>query len=228
MTREFAPRLDILPPAQLRLWGEMVDVPETFTLYGGTALALHFGHRESIDFDLFGTQSFDPASLIKRIPFLAEADVIQLEADTLTMRVDRGGAVLVSFFGVPEIGRIEEPCAAADNGLKVAGLLDLAGMKASVVQKRATAKDYLDIAALIDHGVDLPTALAAGQFIYGRSFNPQITLKALAYFEDGDLGTLPAAVRRTLQDAVAAVDLNALPTLVVSVHPQGRKPDVNT
>lgn len=223
---EFTPRLDILPHAQLQLWGELTDVPEVFTLYGGTALALRLGHRESIDFDFFGTEGFDPDILVRRIPFLAGAEMVQREADTLTARVDRGGPVLVSFFGLPGIGRIEPPDIAGDNGLRVASLVDLAGTKASVVQKRAAARDYVDIAALILAGVDLPTALAAGRAIYGKAFNPQITLKALAYFEDGDLESLPTPTKRLLLDAVRGVDLGALPMLVASQA--GSKPDAGS
>ena len=59
-----------------------------------------------------------------------------------------------------------------------------------MVQKRAEAKDYLDIDVLIQHGIDLPTALAAGRIVYGRSFNPMITLKALSFFDD--VPSLPA------------------------------------
>ena len=33
----FAPRLDILPPAQRALWPELAAVPRSFVLYGGTA-----------------------------------------------------------------------------------------------------------------------------------------------------------------------------------------------
>lgn len=57
----------------------------------------------------------------------------------------------------------------------------------------------------------LPEALAAAQAIYGSSFNPQITLKALSYYGDGDLATLPVGVRDRLQDAARTVDLDALP-----------------
>jgi hypothetical protein len=210
---QFLPRLDILPPAQLRLWGELGEVPASFTLYGGTALALRLGHRESIDFDFFGNEAFDPDTLTKRIPFLAEAEVVQREPDTLTVRIDRGGPVLVSFFGLPGIGHVAEPDLAPDNGLKIASLIDVAGMKASVVQKRATSKDYVDLAALIEAGVDLAMALAAGRAIYGKSFNPQITLKALSYFEDGDLKALPSQTKRVLQEAVRGVDLGDLPVL---------------
>ena len=41
-------------------------------------------------------------------------------------------------------------------------------------------------------------ALAAGWHIYGQSFNPEITLKALSYYEDGNLKTLSSAVRDRL------------------------------
>jgi hypothetical protein len=43
MTDDFRPRLDILPPAQRRLWDELAAVPAEFVLYGGTAIALRLG-----------------------------------------------------------------------------------------------------------------------------------------------------------------------------------------
>jgi hypothetical protein len=43
----FEPRLDVLPPAQQRLWPELSQTPEAFTLYGGTAIALRLGHRRA-------------------------------------------------------------------------------------------------------------------------------------------------------------------------------------
>ena len=54
----FEPRLDILPPAQRRLWNELGSTPPDFVLYGGTALALRLGHRQSEDFDFFSSYSF--------------------------------------------------------------------------------------------------------------------------------------------------------------------------
>ncbi len=63
MMRNLAPRLDILPPPQRRLWDELSDVPPEFVLYGGTALALHLGHRTSVDFDFFGNKPLDPRAL---------------------------------------------------------------------------------------------------------------------------------------------------------------------
>ena len=214
MMQDFKPRLDILPPSQRSLWGELIDVPEDFTLYDGTAIALHLGHRESVDFDFFSTGAFAPDRLYASLPFLDGAEVLQSKPDTLTCLVDRGGPVQVSFFGLPSLGRVAEPLRAPDNDLKIAALIDLAGMKAATVPHRAEAKDYLDIAAMLKAGAtDLPTALAAASVIYGRQFNAQLTLKALCYFGDGNVSSIPQEAKDRLVRTVAAVDLSRLPTL---------------
>jgi hypothetical protein len=213
MTR-FSPRLDVLLEAQRRLWGELSAVPEGFTLYGGTGLALHLGHRKSVDFDFFGRHAIDVTSLESEVSFLKGATVIQREKNTLTAIVDRGEPVKVSFFGVPKLPRLAPPVIARDNGLKIASLLDLAGTKASVLQVRAEARDYIDMDALIrTGGVDLPFALTAAQKLYGSSFNPEITLKALSYFDDGNLRNLPTDMKFRLAAAVRKVDLDRLPSL---------------
>ena len=212
--QEFIPRLDVLPPAQLRLWSELSSVPDDFVLYGGTALALHLGHRTSVDFDFFSRRSLDIDSLQAGIPFLAEARVLQREKNTLTAIVDRGEPVMVSFFGVPKLAILTPPHVVEANNMRVASMIDLAGTKASVVQVRAEAKDYLDIDALMRLGnISLPAALSAAQKIYGSSFNPEITLKALSYFDDGNLRELPDELKQRLAMAAREVDLDRLPEL---------------
>lgn len=208
----FAPKTQVLPPHQRRLWFELEQVPKAYTLYGGTAIALQLAHRESVYFDFFTSTPFDPDLLLETLPFLGQARVIQKTQNTLTALVDHGGQVSVSFFCLSKIGPpIRPPLKCADNGIKVASLLDLAGMKASVVQKRAEWKDYVDIAALIDAGIGLDLALSAGKAIYGDQFNPQVTLKALSYFDD--VPNLAPEVKIQLQEAVRRVDLRRLPAL---------------
>ncbi len=214
MASTFRPRLDILPPAQRRLWDELAAVPAHFVLYGGTALALHLGHRQSEDFDFFADRNIDPAELYRTTPFLAAAQITQQEPNTLTCLIDRGAPVKVSFFGLPHLARIRPPVVAKDNGLRVASLLDIAGTKAAVVQQRAQAKDYIDIDALIvDGGIDLPMQLAAARAVYGSAFAPTPTLKALTYFGDGDLPSLPSSVKNRLTKAASTVDPLRLPSL---------------
>jgi hypothetical protein len=146
-----------------------------------------------------------------------------LSANTLSGIVHRGGAVKVSFFGGPGVSRLAPPHIAPDNGLQVATLLDLAGTKASVVQQRAEAKDYTDIDAILRDGrIDLPTALASALAIYGPQFNPQITLKALSSFSDGNLRRLPKATKDRLAQAAREVDLDRLPTIARAPQPRER------
>jgi hypothetical protein len=214
MSDNFEPRLDILSNPQRRLWEELAGVPSEFVLYGGTAVALHLGHRQSVDFDFFGNLPFDPVKLTASIPFMTGATITQREPNTLSGIVDRDGPVKLSFFGVPGLPRLAPPHIAPGNSLPVASLLDLAGTKAAVVQQRAEAKDYIDIAAMIQDGrIDLPTALASARAIYGGQFNPQITLKALSYFDDGNLSRLADATKDYLAKAAREVDLDRLPTI---------------
>jgi len=207
----FQPRLDILPPPQRALWPELDATPEHFTLYGGTALALRIGHRQSVDFDFFSREPFDPATLAREVPYLAGSEPVQMFSHTLTCRVQRGGPVLVSFFGNRALGEITPRAAAAGSKVHVASLLDVAGTKVLTVQQRAQARDYLDIDALIRHGVDLSQMLAAGAAVCGREFNPMLTLRALSYF--GDVPSVPDDVQERLQAAVRAVDPTNLPVL---------------
>jgi hypothetical protein len=214
MARKLRARLDILPPAQRRLWDELAAVPEHFFLYGGTALALHLGHRQSEDFDFFADRNMNPDELYRTTPFLRGARITQQEPNTLTCLVDRRGSIKVSFFGLPHLKRIRAATVAEGNNLKVASLLDIAGTKASVVQQRAQAKDYIDIDALISQaGIDLPTQLSAARAIYGERFAPTPTLKALTHFGDGDLRTLSDDIKRRLMQAAASVDPLQLPKL---------------
>ena len=151
----FAPRLEILPPAQRRLWDELRPTPKRFVLYGGTALALRLAHRSSEAFDFFSNDSFAPDLLCKAIPYLHEAEMSQFEANRLTAIVDRSGPVKVSFFGGLALNRIQDPDVAPDNGIQVASLLDVAATKLATIQQRAQVRDYEDIEAIIAAGINL-------------------------------------------------------------------------
>jgi hypothetical protein len=69
---------------------------------------------------------------------------------------------------------------------------------------------------LQDGRIDLQTALFAAKAIYGPAFNPQITLKALAYFGDGNLSRLSRETQDRLAKAAREVDLDKLPEIIVT------------
>src|SRR3972149_9807396 len=131
MAAKFKPELQLLQGPQRRLWGELRDVPGSFVLCGGTAVALHLGHRQSVDFDFLGSAEFDPDALYHEIPFLKGTQPLQKSASTLTCLVDRGGPVRVSFFGAPPVRPIESPLGAADHGPPAGPLLHPPGMTAA-------------------------------------------------------------------------------------------------
>jgi hypothetical protein len=208
----FRAKLGTLPPAQRRLWQELGGVPRGFVLYGGTALALRFEHRRSEDFDFFSNQPFAADELEAEAPFLRGAVRLQSSPNTLVYRVDRGGPVNVSFFGGLTLRRVRDPeTVEGPPALRVASPLDLAATKVKVVQDRALSKDYLDVSQLLEQGIGLGDALGAARAVYGPGFNPLPSLKALCYFGDGDLVSLPQGVRARLVEAVGRVDPLRLP-----------------
>jgi|ERR1700722_5170416 hypothetical protein len=207
----FTSNLSILPEPQRQLWSELKATPKSFVLYKGTALALRLGHRQSEDFDFFSNQPFHPDSLRDRIPYLKNAEMTQFQDNTLTALVDRNGPVKLSFFGSLGIKRAQDPDIAEENGIQVASLLDLLASKLKTVQSRAQAKDYRDILATFDAGLCLAEGLAAAAAIYGKNFNGVLSLKALTYFEDGDLPSLTPTIQKRLLAAATSVNLKGLP-----------------
>jgi hypothetical protein len=207
----FTPNLSILPEPQRQLWAELKGTPQAFVLYRGTALALGLGHRQSEDFDFFSNEPFHPDSLRASIPYLKHAEMTQFQDNTLTALVDRNGPVKLSFFGALGIKRVQDPDIAKENGVQIAPLLDLLASKLKTVQSRAEAKDYRDIVALFDAGLSLGEGLGAASAIYGENFNGALSLKALTFFEDGDLPGLAPAIQKRLRAAATSVNLKDLP-----------------
>lgn len=208
----FEALLDVLPPAQRRLWTELRATPRGFVLYGGTAIALRLGHRHSEDFDFFSNGPFSPQGLKNNVGYLKDAETIQSTTNTLTCIVHRGGPVQVSFFGGLDLNRVAEPQLVT--GIWVASMLDLLAVKLGVLVERAAYKDYMDIDALLGAGVDLAEGLGAGQAVYGPQFNPFLSLKALTFFGEGDLHRVDPATRARLTKAAENVNPRKLPAVV--------------
>ncbi len=202
---------EILPAPQKRLWDRLGDTPDGFVLYGGTALALRLGHRESADFDFFSRTDFDPDILCRQVPYLKNAATARTEANALECLLDLDGHVKVSFFGGLGLRSVREPDRAPGSGMRVASVLDIAATKALSVQQRAAAKDFVDIHAILETGLSMDEMLGAAQAVHGPAFNPVLTLKALSFYGDGDLHLVPAPVRKVLTEAVRQASLQALP-----------------
>jgi hypothetical protein len=203
-----------LPTAQREIWPRLKAISElSFVLYGGTAVALYFGHRKSVDFDFFSAEPLHKLKLRNVLPSASEAAILQDEVDTLAISIAMpSGPVKLSFFGRMGLGRVNDPLQTSDGNLLVASPEDLMATKLKAILDRAEARDYRDIAAMLRHGVSLEVGLAAFKVMFKGE--PMTVLRALGFFEDGDLASLEAADRSIL--SAAAARIGNLPTVPVT------------
>jgi hypothetical protein len=199
------PRLDVLPIAQRAIWPLLApSIPLGLVLYGGTAIALRLGHRTSVDFDFFTEKPFDYKDLEQGFVFLQQSKVIQRQQDTLTVLVPIAESeVKVSFFGSIDIGRVGVPDRTSDGVVEVASMLDLLATKLKVILQRIEAKDYQDIAAILRSGLRLEDGLAAATELFAPGFQSSEAIKAITYFEGGDLDRLSSSDRGVLIHAAS-------------------------
>ncbi len=181
------PLLDVLPSAQRELWPQLNELPSHFVLYGGTAIALYLGHRVSVDFDFFTDTALGEAekqNLLSKISWLAGADILLTDQNTLTVSLRRSAPIKISFFGAINNGCVSAPSKTDDNVTCIASMDDLFAHKLKVIHDRAEGKDYQDIACMLMQGQSLARGLAAKEVLFGASVPAMATLKALAYFDD--------------------------------------------
>jgi hypothetical protein len=201
MPQRLEPKLGVLPPAQKEIWASLASAPRlNFVLYGGTAVALHLGHRESLDFDFFRSEPLDKDQIRAAFGFINGAAVLQDASDTLVVMAEMpSGPVKVSFFGKIRFGRVNDPLQTRDDVLLVASLDDLMATKLKATLDRAEARDYRDIAEMISAGVSLPAGVSAFRAMFNGE--PSQVLRSIGYFEDGDLGTLARTDQELLRNA---------------------------
>ncbi len=203
MTEILAPHTEILPRAQQIVWPELGAIGRGFVLYGGTAIALQFGHRHSVDFDFFGTPPVDATEFMRKYSFVKSGRIIQSALNTLSVLTPtEAGEVKLSFFGDIQFGRVRSPSICKENFIRVASPLDLAVQKLIVIMKRSEAKDFIDLHCLLQNGVKLADAMGAAEAIV-PGFPVAVALRAMCYFEGGDLEVLPKKLRKSLVDASA-------------------------
>jgi hypothetical protein len=201
MPARFDARIDILPEPQKEIWPLLAPVPRlSFVLYGGTAVALHLGHRRSLDFDFFRSEPLNKNELEASFAFMRNAQTIQEDENTVVIVAPMtSGPVRVPFFGSMRNGRINDPLQTADSVLLVASIDDLLATKLKAILDRAEAKDYQDIAAILGAGYSLEKVLGAFKKMWNK--DPALPLRALGYFKDGDLASLPKADQDLLRAA---------------------------
>jgi len=178
-----------LPVAQQQLCVILAGVPvvRTFYLAGGTAAALHLGHRESVDLDFFRSEDFAADEVARPLAAVAECHWDHYERNTL---VGSANAIKVSFFHYP-YPLIEATGSYA--GLQVAAALDVACMKLLAIGQRGLRRDFIDLYCLLGaKRLDLWTIWRKARGKFGlREDSIYWLARGLAYFEDAEREAMP-------------------------------------
>lgn len=170
---------EILTETQTNLLPLVKQFSRNFYLVGGTAIALHLGHRRSVDFDLFTDKKFENLAVRKKIRksrhFIEK--VIKDELDQFTIII---GGVSFTFFRYPF--KIEHKI--KFNGwISLPDLLTLAAMKAYALGRRPKWKDYVDLYFILKQ-YKINEIEKQAERIFSNEFNAKLFRGQLAYFED--------------------------------------------
>jgi len=165
------PQLEVLPEGQRLLWPHLRDMPKNFVLYGGTAIALRFGHRQSVDFDFFTSkQGIDLQKMGEALPFVSKLP--HTTKSRSENHVDfnikvQGKPVQLTLLNDRTViaGSINPPDISADNNIKIATPIDLMACKVLAIHNRISAKDFIDIAEMVKQGTSLQKGFEAAQAI---------------------------------------------------------------
>jgi hypothetical protein len=170
---------EILTKEQVALLPMVKAFNKDFRLVGGTAIALHIGHRRSIDFDLFSYKSFRNSDLRKKIKSFSKID---------REIVDRSGEftflcneVKFTFYHYPFDIEYRE---SFENVVKMPDLLTLAAMKAHALAGRAKWKDYVDLYFILKDFCNWPEITNKAKELFQGEFNEKLFRIQLTYFDD--------------------------------------------
>jgi hypothetical protein len=191
-SRRLSLHLDVLPERQQQLLGPLSAALPGFYLGGGTALALHLGHRQSVDFDWFTAAGIDDPMAFAA---LLKARGVAFETTSVAPGTLHGvvGGVRVSALSY-RYPMLEPPTVEPGSGCELASLRDLACMKLAAVAQRGARRDFVDVAALLDRDTDLRGMLDDFSRKYGAADVTHV-LMALTYFDDAEREPMPMLTR---------------------------------
>ena len=173
------PHKEILTDEQFNLLPLIKLFSGDFGLVGGTAIALHLGHRRSIDFDLFSLKEFDNQKIRRKIVKFSKINqIIRDETDQFTLLI-KDVRLTFLYYSYPIIFSNN-----FENIIKFSDLPTLAAMKAFALGRRAKWKDYVDLYFVARQYDGIRKICKKAQEIFGNEFNEKLFRSQLAYFED--------------------------------------------
>jgi len=173
---------NVLSKEQLELLPLIKLFAKEYYLVGGTAIALHIGHRRSVDFDLFTNENLKRRSIkniIEKSQYPVQ-DILYENHEQMHLIVN---TVKMTFF---KFQTKMNPQVDFEGIIKIPTLLDLAAMKAYALGGRAKWKDYVDLYFIIKDHAGLKEISKRAKEIFKTFFNEKLFREQLSYFKDID------------------------------------------
>ena len=154
-----------------------------FYLAGGTALALQYGHRISVDLEFFCQKNINPDTLINKISKLGKFELLNREENTVEGILD---GVKISFMSYPY--SLIGAKTAVRGYVFVADASDIAVMKIMAVSGRNTKKDFIDLYCYLRQTSSNLSAVLnlVDKKFSGVKYDRYHIFRALTYFTDAD------------------------------------------
>lgn len=170
--------LEILSKEQNDLLSLVSKFKREYYLVGGTAIALHIGHRESIDFDLFKLADLRKSDIYKKIIASKLGFKFGYENyEQLNLIINH---VKFTFFSFPH----KIPLNSEIKGvIKMPDLLTLAAMKAFALGRRAKWKDYSDLYFILKYHYSFQEIAEKAKELFGEMFSEKLFKMQLGYFK---------------------------------------------
>lgn len=168
-------------PHTLELLKHLMNDPylKDCRLVGGTSLALQYGHRSSVDLDLFGDVPDDDQALLDIVEHFGQVQAQKTSKYIKSFVVD---SIKVDFVNYSRYPWIDD--ALEEDGLRLASPKDIAAMKIYAIQNRGSKKDFIDLYFLLQH-FSLESILDFYTQKY-PNYSMFRTRMALTYFEDAE------------------------------------------
>jgi hypothetical protein len=179
-----------------------LDAPhfQDFYLAGGTALALRYGHRLSVDLDFFSEKKnldFAERQSLLAILIRLRAAIEEEKDGTVHARL---GKTHLSFFrySYPLLRPVR-----LWRGFRIADPFDIGLKKLSAVMTRGSRKDFIDLYAMAKQGIGIDDLLreSVKKFPHVLDFNLQ-ACRALVYFQEADREPSPRLRMKASWDAI--------------------------
>ncbi len=157
-----------------------------YYLAGGTALALHLGHRTSADLDFFSESNIEGIAMVDHLRMAGDFRLVRLDEGTVVGNLD---GVRISFFRYAY--KLLDPWADW-NGIHVASVRDISLMKIVAVLQRGSVKDFIDLFFVAKKLMSIDTLIQELPNKYvGVQFSTNHILRSLCYFDDADKEPMP-------------------------------------